>query len=139
MIRGVHGQSSYYLGRFNNYGMYQWNIKYYKFESDFEIEEAILWALGQHGKNAVGYGFDYLDEIIGRPVKSHTDGRSGGWLVIDTPLTEEELQRIDDHIESHYNAMFEFLLDVRADRAEFESSQPKPKAKLTLIKGGDYA
>lgn len=114
--------SSYFRGAYNKYGRYQWDIKYRPgFNSEYEIESAVLWAFGEHVKigtrsvngNSI-HGFEVINEIIGRPVEAHIAGRSGGWVVVDTELTEAELKRIDRHIEECLKALPEFLKEERA-------------------------
>lgn len=119
-MRRVNGPSVYFRGAFNKYGRYQWNIKYYRFESEFEIESAILWAFGEYSYK--DRGFDGLNELLGRAVKSGTDGRSGGWLVIDTELTDAELELIDAHVESCLKGLPDFLKEEREYRKEFETA-----------------
>ena len=118
-------QSSYFQGKYNRYGLYQWDIKYYGFESEFEIEAAGVWAFGDHvkvGTNPVNgnkvYGFDGISNLLGRPIQSSTAGRSGGWLVIDTALTDEELDKVDKHVEACMAHLKDFLIDERAFHAE---------------------
>lgn len=110
-IRNAPGQSSYFGGGFRGYGRYQWNVKFYGWQSDFEIETACNWALGDflHSKCQ----FEYLNEVLGRPVRAHMAGRSGGWLVIDTELTEAELLKIDAHVKACVDGLPDFLKEER--------------------------
>lgn len=120
MIRGKVSRSQYYGGGYRKYGKYQWDIKYYWWESDYEIEAAVQWAFGDrvrnganpHTRNTV-YGFDGISELLGRPIASSIAGRSGGWLVIDTELTQTELERMDEFVEGLMAGLPQFLRDER--------------------------
>jgi|GEM_PF-4072374 len=114
-LRRCEHESSYFRGSFNKYGKYQWDIKFYGFNSDYEIELAQNWAFGEK--------FEYLSEIIGRPVKAHIAGRSGGWLVIDTDLYPDELNRIDEHVNSCMAGLKDFLKDERQYQSDIEREE----------------
>lgn len=123
-IRNDAGQSHYFGGQFRGYGRYQWNIKHYGFESSDEIEQALLWAFGDHvrvGKRADNgnaiYGFDGISDLLGRSIESFIAGRSGGWLVIDTQLTAQELRLVDRHVKACMKALPAFLAEERELRA----------------------
>lgn len=127
-IRNNPGQSSYFQGRFAEYGLYQWNIKFNGFESESEIETAQSWAFGEHvkiGTRALNgntlYGFDGITELLGRPIESSIAGRSGGWLVIDTKLTPAELKKIDKHVKACLKGLNEFLESERTFHKDAEA------------------
>jgi hypothetical protein len=105
------GPSSYFGGAYRGYGMYQWNIKYYGWESDFQINEAVLWAFGVYYYSKGQ--FDYLNEVVGRPVRAFQAGRSGGWLVIDEPLTDKELRAVNRHIKVCMRNLPKFLKSLK--------------------------
>lgn len=115
-IRNNPGRSSYFGGGYESYGRYQWNIKYYGFEDQNEIEAAQFWAFGEYSYKTGT--FDGIDELIGRPVKASIQGRSGGWFVIDTELTEKELKTIDRHVSACMKALPEFLSEERQYHAD---------------------
>jgi len=110
--------SNYFLGAFEKYGRYQWDVKFYGFEADWEVETAQQWVLGDymHSKGE----FEYLSEVVGRPVKASLQGRSGGWLVIDTELTKAELRKVDKYINASLKALPKFLKEERKLRAAKE-------------------
>jgi hypothetical protein len=114
------GTSSYFLGKFNDYGRYAWEIKYYRFENDYEVEQSQLWAFGEHVKLSNGqYGFEHFTELFGRDIVSHIDGRSGGWLVIQSELSKAELRKIDTYISAIMKALPQFLNDERQARVTY--------------------
>lgn len=117
-IRNNPGPSSYFGGEFRGYGLYQWNIKFYGFESEYEIESACGWAFGEY--LFTRHQFEYLNEIVGRPIQAHIDGRSGGWLVIDEELTKVELKRVDRHIRSCLKVLPKYLETLRNENSEDE-------------------
>jgi hypothetical protein len=106
MIRNNPGISSYFQGNFAKYGLYQWNIKYQGFHNEAEIESAVLWAFGDN--------LELLEEIVGKPIDASIQGRSGGWLVIDTELSTEELLKLDDHVNTVLTGLELFLKEERA-------------------------
>ena len=108
-IIGNPGESSYWVGRFKAYGQYQWNVKYYDWGSESEIELARYWAVGDR----VGNGYSQLNELLGREVLAWFDGRSGGWFVIDSELTEEELIKVNDRITAIMGYLPTFLKEER--------------------------
>ena len=109
-IIGAPGESSYFLGRFKAYGQHQWNVKYYDWGSESEIEIARLWAFGDRGN-----GYSEINELLGREVSAWFDGRGGGWFVIDSELTEEELIKVSDRI----TAIMEYLPTLLKEEREF--------------------
>ena len=128
-IRNNPGLSSYFQGGYRGYGRYQWNIKYYGWQNDYEIESAVLWGFGDYvkiGTKAINgntiRGFYLIGELVGRPIESFTAGRSGGWLVVNTELTEEELTKIDSHVESVMKSLPSFLEEERSFRKEEEEA-----------------
>ncbi len=108
-IIGNPGESSYFLGRFKAYGQYQWNVKYYDWGSESEIELARYWAFGDR----VGNGYSQLNELLGREASAWFDGHSGGWFVIDSELTEEELIKVNDRITAIMEYLPTFLKEER--------------------------
>jgi hypothetical protein len=110
-IRNNPGTSSYFQGGYSGYGKYQWNIKFYGFQNDAEIETAIHWAFGEY--NLANHTFDGINDLIGRKVRAHIDGRSGGWLVVDSTLTEVELQKIDELVSASLKGLSEMLSEER--------------------------
>jgi len=114
-IRNNPGMSSYFGGGYRFYGRYQWNVKFYGFAAEWELEAATFWALGEY-LYSKGQ-FEYLNEIVGRPVRASLSGRSGGWLVIDEELTDEELRKVDTHVAACMRALPEFLKEERAYHA----------------------
>lgn len=124
-MRRCKHSSSYFRGAFNKYGRYQWDIKFYDWQNEYEVESAVLWAFGEHVKFGTKpsngnsrYHFDQLSEVVGRPVEARIQGRSGGWLVIDSELTEEELAKVDAHVEACMKGLKAFLTEERAFRKE---------------------
>lgn len=111
-IRNNPGMSSYFGGGYRAYGLYQWNIKFYGFQAEWEIEIAQQWVFGDYIYSK-GH-FEYLNEVVGRPVKASIQGRSGGWLVIDEELTDEERAKVDAHVAASMKALPEFLKEERA-------------------------
>lgn len=131
-IRNNPGQSSYFQGQYQGYGRYQWNIKFYGFEAEHEVETAQNWAFGEYSYSTGQ--FDYLNEVVGRPVKASLQGRSGGWLVVDTELTEAELTKIDEHVKACLKGLSAMLVDERqmivdAD-LEAETAELETRASL---------
>jgi hypothetical protein len=127
------GRSSYFQGGYRGYGKYQWNIKYYGFENELEQGDSLRWGFGEWVKLGAGgreYGFELLTELLGRPIKSGTDGRSGGWLVIDTELTETELALVSEHVKSVMAGLDEFLKEERDYRRSEEEEATKSAAAL---------
>ena len=110
-IIGNPGESSYFLGRFKAYGQYQWCVKYYDWGNEGEIEIARLWGFGDR----VGNTYSEINELLGREVSAWFDGRSGGWFVIDSELTEEELIKVNDRI----TAIMEYLPTLLKEEREF--------------------
>lgn len=132
-IRNNPGMSSYFQGKHQGYGRYQWNIKFYGFESDFEIEMSQQWAFGSymHSKQQ----FDQINEVIGRPVKAGIGGRSGGWFVIYDELTEEELKKLDKYVEKVIKNLPEYLKEERELKVigENEHLELELKTKTELL------
>lgn len=117
MIMNNPGQSSYFGGGYSRYGHYQWNIKYYGFQNEHEIELAQLWAFGDYLYSKGE--FEYLNEVVGRPVKASIQGRSGGWLIIDTELTDDELDKVTKHVDACMKGLDDFLKEERRFQEEF--------------------
>ena len=115
-IIGNPGESSYFLGRFPAYGKYQWNVKYYDWANEEEIEIARLWAFGDRVNN----GYPEINELLGREVSAWFDGRGGGWFVIDSELTEEELIKVSDRITAIMGYLPTFLKEEREFLAGLE-------------------
>ena len=115
-IRNDPGLSSYFGGGHRDYGRYQWNVKFYGWQNEWEIEAARLWAFGEYMYSRGG--FDELNDLIGRPVKASLSGRSGGWLVIDTELTKAELRKVDRHVKACMKGLPAFLKEERAFNTE---------------------
>jgi hypothetical protein len=101
--------SPYFRGQHRSYGRYQWCIKYYGFQDEFEIEIARLWAFGEYSKGHL----ENLNVVVGRPVEASIEGRSGGWLVIDTELSDAELAKVDTHVKACLKGLPEFLNEER--------------------------
>ncbi len=126
-IRNTSGPSSYFMGRFKGYGLYQWNIKFYGFESDEEQSRAVDFYFGTfeavpskiHGQ--LIHGFENINSLLGRPVKASIQGRSSGWLVIDSELTAKELKAVDKFIKDGIKSLPEFLVEERKAQAEMEA------------------
>lgn len=108
-IRRCEHKSSYWMGGRSLYGRYQWDVKYYGWEDEIEIEIVAAHFLGGQTKN----GYEVIDEIVGRPVNCFFEGRSGGWLVIDTKLTEKELKKVDKFIERSMKEIPKLLKSIR--------------------------
>lgn len=115
-LRRCKHSSSYFRGAYNKYGRYQWDVKYQGFNDEYEIEAAVSMALGEYDFKVKGWSA--LTDLLGRPIKSHLDGRSGGWLVIDTELTDEELEKVDEYIEECMEHLPVFLQEFRQERGE---------------------
>ena len=60
-----------------------------------------------------GNHFDGIDDLLGRRIKCSIEGRSGGWFVVHEELTDEELEKLDKHIESCMKGLSQFLADER--------------------------
>ena len=120
-IRNNPGQSAYLGGGHRTYGRYQWCIKYYGFRADWEIEVAQQWAFGDWRKQVDGqYGFDGISDLLGRPIDATIHGRSGGWLVVDSELSPEELRKLDEHVAACMVELPAFLANEREFRAAEE-------------------
>ena len=130
-IRGEICKSNYFRGGYRDYGRYAWCIKYYDFQNNDEIESALFNMFGEYIYSK--QGFEYFTELLGRPIKSSTAGRLGGWLVIDTELTERELQKIDEYIASVMKSLPDFLKEERAFKLEQEN-EAKEIEKQNRIK-----
>ena len=89
---------------FNNgleyYGRYQWNVKRYDWENDEDINDAQLNTIQR-------LKFELNDPRLDISFQ----GRSGGWLVIDTPLEPMELRRVDVLVEKYLNASIEDIMN----------------------------
>ena len=119
LIMNNPGQSSYFNNQYKGYGRYQWNIKYYNWQDEDEIELAINWAFGSYVYHTGE--FDYLNDVVGRPVKAHIAGQSGGWLVVDTELTKEELDKVSAHVASCMAGLDKFLAEERENYNNYMS------------------
>jgi hypothetical protein len=126
-IRNNPGQSSYFGGGHRSYGKYQWNIKFYEFESNAEIEAAQSWAFGEYSYKT--HSFDGINELLGRIVKASITGRSGGWFVIHADLNESELKKIDGHVKACMEALPEFLKEEREFHADLEAEAEAERAR----------
>jgi hypothetical protein len=111
-LRRCRHSSSYFRGAYNKYGRYQWDVKCYRFNDEYEIEIA--------RDSFFGYKNELIGELLGRPVDCWFDGRMGGWFVIETELTEEELQKVDEFIEEVMNGLPKFLRELRTETKENE-------------------
>lgn len=115
-IYGTKGQSSYFQGKFQGYGKYQWNVKSYEFNNEFEIESARDAFFETLGTQQI-----WLEELNIRGISQvFFAGRSGGWLVINDDLTEEEVSKITKYIKDSLKALPEFLKQEREFRAQEE-------------------
>jgi len=99
------------MGGRSLYGRYQWDVKYYGWMDEIEPSFVIDHFLGAETKD----GYQVIDEIVGRTVNCFFEGRSGGWLVIDTELTEDELERVDEYIEKSMRDIPVLLHDLREE------------------------
>jgi hypothetical protein len=118
-IRTLYGSlpaSEYFGGQYRGYGRYQWCIKYHRWQDEAEIEVAVNHYFGSYDYKT--QSFYWIDDLLGRPVKAHIDGRSGGWFVIDEKLAKSDLAKVDDFI---YH-MLEDLSDFLSDEREYHKS-----------------
>ena len=106
---------------------YRWNMKYYHWESEYEVEDARRFVFGeyvqmktkQYGSNNTRHTFDQLENIVGKEVEAGFEGRSGGWFVIYDELTEEEYARVSEHVKTAMDTSIkEFLVDEREFRRQ---------------------
>jgi len=98
--------------------------------SESELENIQLCFLGQHEKLASGkYGFEYINDWLGREVPSYLEGRSGGWLTINTELTDEEIAKVDEFVASCLKAIPEFLKEEREYRANEAKEAAEQEAR----------
>jgi len=138
MIGNNPGMSSYFRGYYRHYGLYQWNIKYYDFQNyDTEIEAAQEWAFGWYDYKSGS--FETINQVVGRLVKASIQGRSGGWFVVDTELSEEELKAIDDYIQLFMDGLPSFLAEerqMRQDEEDYRLEQER-KTESTLKSNKD--
>lgn len=121
-IRRTNGPSSYWNNARELYGLYQWNIKYYDYEHEIEIEYIQLCLLGEHfeyEKNK--YNFTALKDLLNKDIESRLDGHSGGWLVIDTPLTNKELSIVDEYVSNSMKEIPNLLKQFREENKRSES------------------
>lgn len=113
-LRLARHESSYFMGRYNKYGRYQYDVKYYGYESECEVDHITSCFLGEHVKLKNGrYGFELLSDLLKRDIESRLDGMSGGWLVIDTELTARELTRLDKYVENRLKLIPKMLTQLR--------------------------
>ena len=122
-IRRINGPSNYWNNARELYGLYQWNIKYYGgYEDEIEIEYIQLCLLGEHFKYQENkHGFTALKDLLNKNIESHLDGRCGGWLVVNTPLTNKELSIIDEYILHSMNQIPNLLKEFREQNKRSES------------------
>lgn len=113
-IQNKPGNSSYFGGGHSEYGKYQWNIKYYGFHTEDEIESARFWALGEY----IYVSFDHINEVVGRKVAVSLEGRSSGWLTIHEDLTKIEVAKISKHIKNCLKGLPAFLKEERRIRSK---------------------
>ena len=118
-IRRTNGASNYWNNAREVYGKYQWNVKYYSYESEDEIEFIQLCLLGIDLER--GKGFTALKDLLNKDVESHLGGRSGGWLVINTPLTNEELSIVDEYVSISMKQIPNLLKEYRKENKRSES------------------
>ena len=117
-VRGVNGEESpYFQGRYKTYGLFNWKIKFYDWNSEFEVEQAQHYFLGED--------FEVLHELLGRKVDVSIQGRSGGWLVIDEELSMKELKKVDAFVKRMLKTLPKFLKEERAYRKEEEENAAK--------------
>jgi len=100
-LNRVSGPSQYFRGDYRIYGRYQWNIKYYGWQNDSEIEAAQCWAFEDIGQ--------FLEEKTGQQISWGIEGRSGGWFVVYNELSKVAFDIIDQHINEMMNHLPEFL------------------------------
>lgn len=121
-IYGEKGPSAYFQGKYQSYGPYQWSIKYYDWDADWEIEEA---------HHAFFYDdFADLKEYVGRDIEVSIAGRSGGWLVVDEDLTKDEVQKVTEWVVATMKSLPDFLKEVRAERKAEEEAEKEAEEKL---------
>lgn len=94
--RNASGPSSYFRGAYNRYGEYQWNVKLKNL--NVECSEEIL---GIFTEVQLRLFEEYCkEELRIDPKYINIDGRSGGWLVVDTELTNKQIASIDKYVAS---------------------------------------
>ena len=112
-----------------HHGPHQWNIKYYDFESEYEIESAVFAFFGEYDHKTGS--FEMINELLGRVVRASISGRSGGWFVIDEPeLSDSDFQMIDQHISSAMDSLPEFLKEEREYRAQEQRDAEEQESQL---------
>ncbi len=117
-------QSPYFGGGFRAYALHQWDIKYYKFENEFEINEALLYFFGQN--------LDILKDKFG--VAFHIDGRSGGWLCCNAELTTKQLQSITQYVKDCLKQLPSFLKEERAfQKSQVDAEIQEVEAELQYL------
>ncbi len=89
------------------HGLHAWNVKYYGWMDEFEPSEAIEYFLGPE--------LEKVSELLGRPVTTSFEGRSGGWFVINEELTADEITVIDTYINKCMRELPQFLHELRAE------------------------
>ena len=97
--------SPYWNGGFEGYASNQWDIKYYGFESEYEVEYAQLWAFGEN--------FEMLQIATGVKAEFFIEGRSSGWLCTNTELTVKQLQKITEYVKECLKGLPEVLKEYR--------------------------
>lgn len=121
-IRLTNGPSNYFQGVFATYGRYQWNVKYYGYQSEDEIEYAQFMFLGNYIEHGQGHfkdvvsGFETINQLLDRQIESSLQGRSNGWLVINTDLSIKELEIVDAYIQNSMKLLPKVLKEYRKDQ-----------------------
>lgn len=106
-------KTPYFQNGHRAYGRYQWNVKRYdwhRISLESEAFEQALEDLRCDTIEVIQYKLGALD----REISIGFDGRSSGWLVIDSPLTDDELALIDMLVDHYHETPVEELVDVEA-------------------------
>lgn len=122
-IRNVKGTSGYFMGGYRVYhkdGGFQWDVKLHHIDLEHEYELEMLrdTFLGYYGKYDNKYGFEHINDLLGRKVDASLAGRSGGWLVIDENLSETEVEKIDNLVTDIMNHSQAVLNEYRREAEE---------------------
>lgn len=137
-LRRCEHDSSYFGGAFNRYGRYQWDIKYHGWQSEYEIESAREYFFGEFRQLKVNdsylFGCESIDELLGRKIKASIQGRSGGWLVIDTELTASELKKIDRFVSRMMTQLPKYLKGERdfQKQQEVEAMEDEKRREIEI-------
>lgn len=129
-IRNIGTRSQYFGGQHKIYGRYQWNIKYYGFKDDNEIEAAQNWAFGPY--NYETGTFETINDLLGMKIEASIQGRSGGWLVVDTQLTDEQLAVMDNFVKHCLKGLPAFLEEERVFHKEMDAAAGLTDDEATL-------